>query len=292
MKKYYYSDFAKKSGYITINESVGMHGFEEHTHDFFEIVYIRKGQGQYEENGIKKMLFAGDLLLVTPKDRHSLKPTTRDFAWTNCLFLPDQLFTGLSEDSTAVQLLSLPCFPGEQIEDDFLKDGVLISKGTQEFQNIMTDMSKEYFRAKEGFEEILQSLLYVVLIRIKRNVQSIRKSDVKWYTAEHLKNVVNQFIVESNALPPLRLETVAKAAGMTSKYFSEIFKKKVGVSFSEYVRDRRLVRAADLLKSSDVNVFSVMEYVGYRDSKTFYKLFKEKYGMTPSAYRDNIRKQK
>lgn len=285
MQKYYYKDFAKKGGYITINESVGMHGFEEHSHDFFEIVYIRKGYGDYEENGRKTLIYEGDLLLVTPKDIHSLKPVTGDFSWTNCLFLPAKLYENLSDDCTSAELLSLKCFFGGQINPDVLCDGILISKRAQEFQSITAEMTKEYFGGKDGFEEILKSLLSVLLIRIKRNLNRNSENETKYFTKEQLIGAVDKFMTESNALPPLRLETAAASIGLKPKYFSDIFKKKVGISFSEYVRDKRLNTAAWLLRTSDANIISVMEYIGYHDSKTFYKLFKEKFGETPSVYR-------
>ncbi len=287
MKKYYYQDFAKREGSISVNESFDNQGFEEHTHDFFEIAYIKKGQGIYTENGRVKELSGGDLILVTPRDCHSLQPVTGDFAWVNCLFLPHRLYEGLSPECTAAQLLSLPCFSGGTVEEEELRGGILIQRKYQDFQSLMTDMLNEYFRAKQGFESVLRCLLHAVLIRIKRNIKDNQKNGAQGYTAEGLMKLVNQFIPESSALPPFNLTMVAQAARLTPKYFSETFKKKVGVPFSEYVRDRRLLIAAHMLKTGTANVQSVMDYVGYRDYKTFYKLFKEKFGTTPSAYRKN-----
>ncbi len=285
LKKYYFRDFAKRNGFISVNESFDNQGYEEHTHDFFEIVYIKKGQGSYRENNKRKDLCWGDVILVTPRDRHSLQPTTGDFAWINCLFLPSQLYQALDEDCTAAQMLSLPCFPGGTIPDDMLSDGILIQRKYQEFQGLMLDMLREYYRAKQGFEDVLQALLHILLIKIKRNIKEIRLNGSQDCSAESFIRLVDRFLPESSGLPPFDLSLVAQAAGLTPKYFSEAFKKKVGVTFSEYVRNKRLEMAAYMLVSGTANVKSIMEYVGYSDYKTFYKLFKRKYSMTPAAYR-------
>ena len=72
---------------------------------------------------------------------------------------------------------------------------------------------------------------------------------------------------------------------MTPKYFSELFKKKTGVSLSSYICELRIHRAAELLVSTDANIEEIMHYVGYNDSKFFYKSFKNMFGMTPAQYR-------
>lgn len=285
MKKYYYKDFAKRESSIVINESFDNQGFEEHTHDFFEIAYIKRGQGIYTENSRIREISDGDLIFVTPNDIHSLQPETGDFAWVNCLFLPHRLYDGLQPECTAAQILSLPCFAGGKVEDEALQNGILIRRRPQDFKNLMTDMMNEYFRAGQDFESVLRCLLHAVLIRIKRNIMVNQKNGAVDCTADGLMSLVNRFIPESSSLPHIDLTMVAQAAGLTPKYFSETFKKKVGISFTEYVRDRRLLIAARMLRTGTANVQSVMDYVGYRDYKTFYKLFKEKFGATPSEYR-------
>lgn len=58
------------------------------------------------------------------------------------------------------------------------------------------------------------------------------------------------------------------------------------VTPSEYLRDNRLSRAADLIKESQYTIQQIMHQVGMPDATNFYLRFKEKYGMSPSVYRD------
>lgn len=58
------------------------------------------------------------------------------------------------------------------------------------------------------------------------------------------------------------------------------------VTPSEYLRDNRLSKAADLIKESQYTIQQIMHQVGMPDATNFYLRFKEKYGMSPSVYRD------
>jgi YesN/AraC family two-component response regulator len=57
------------------------------------------------------------------------------------------------------------------------------------------------------------------------------------------------------------------------------------LTFKELVQEKRLSRAIELLKVKDISVLEVMEMVGYENPTYFYKIFKEKYGVTPMEYR-------
>ena len=69
------------------------------------------------------------------------------------------------------------------------------------------------------------------------------------------------------------------------KYLSRLFKKEMGITLTAYIADLRTKKAAELLKTSMLSVAEIAMYVGYPDSNYFVKVFKKRYGMTPSAYR-------
>ena len=56
-------------------------------------------------------------------------------------------------------------------------------------------------------------------------------------------------------------------------------------TLTAYIADLRTKKAAELLKTSMLSVAEIAMYVGYPDSNYFVKVFKKRYGMTPSAYR-------
>lgn len=83
----------------------------------------------------------------------------------------------------------------------------------------------------------------------------------------------------------LTLERVASEAGLSTAYFSLLFKQETGLSFSDYVVDLRIKTAKDLLKQTDDTIASIAERVGYRDVKYFSRLFARTVGVNPAKYR-------
>ena len=72
---------------------------------------------------------------------------------------------------------------------------------------------------------------------------------------------------------------------VSEEHLSRLFKKEMGITLTAYIADLRTKKAAELLKTSMLSVAEIAMYVGYPDSNYFVKVFKKRYGMTPSAYR-------
>ena len=62
-------------------------------------------------------------------------------------------------------------------------------------------------------------------------------------------------------------------------------KSKTGLTYSAYVQQIRLERAEHMLTASDRSIEEISEMAGYHNKGYFYKIFQEKYGMTPAKYR-------
>lgn len=86
---------------------------------------------------------------------------------------------------------------------------------------------------------------------------------------------------------PLSRDGVAERFYMSPAYFSRYFKRMCGRSFYEFVRDARMEKAMELLKTNR-QVQEVCEAVGYHDKAYFYKVFQQYTGMTPSEFRRSI----
>lgn len=96
----------------------------------------------------------------------------------------------------------------------------------------------------------------------------------------HLLDYINQHYTES-----LSLSTLATEYYLNFSYASSLFKKTTGQTFSEYLTELRMKRAKDLLADPAMSISEVGTQCGYEDSYYFSKVFKKRYGVTPSAYR-------
>lgn len=91
--------------------------------------------------------------------------------------------------------------------------------------------------------------------------------------------------LEKNFREPLSINDVASHCGISVSYFSKIFKKETGVTFTRYLNHCRLQKAAASLHSSQSSILEVALACGFQNFSYFIKMFRQEFGMTPGEYR-------
>jgi YesN/AraC family two-component response regulator len=86
----------------------------------------------------------------------------------------------------------------------------------------------------------------------------------------------------------LTLEKVASIVYLHPVYFSQLFKQKTGIGFKEYIIQLRLEHAKKLLQHSELRLADVAEQIGYQDMRHFTQVFRKKFHMTPTQYRQVV----
>jgi AraC-like DNA-binding protein len=89
---------------------------------------------------------------------------------------------------------------------------------------------------------------------------------------------------------PLRRNAVAKIAGFAPGYFSELFKRREGVTLERYIGGLRIERAKELLDGTDLTVGRIARLSGYKTPEYFARAFRRASGSTPVAYRAGLRR--
>ena len=102
------------------------------------------------------------------------------------------------------------------------------------------------------------------------------------YTDSYVEYALN-YIRENFATA--KVSDVAHNIGIHRSYLTSIFRKKLGISPQEYMMRVKLERARLLLLNSNAPVQEVSQMVGYENPLTFSKCFKNRYGMSPRAFR-------
>jgi AraC-like DNA-binding protein len=123
--------------------------------------------------------------------------------------------------------------------------------------------------------------------------------------ADHLSMKVNQLAVrQSNAEPiavirakdyirqnlqnDMTLADVAKAACTSTFYICKLFKRHVGMNFTEYVSRLRIDKAKELLANPNLRISEIAYEVGFQSLTHFNRIFRKLGGQAPTAYRDSI----
>ncbi|GKX27578.1 hypothetical protein SH1V18_00580 [Vallitalea longa] len=93
--------------------------------------------------------------------------------------------------------------------------------------------------------------------------------------------------VKDNYTEPIYLSNLADELNITQQHLSRKFKKHRGITLVSYINRVRIQKSAELLKSSNENISTIANAVGFNDTKYFIKKFKETYGITPNMYRNS-----
>jgi AraC-like DNA-binding protein len=108
--------------------------------------------------------------------------------------------------------------------------------------------------------------------RNKNNFQRIVEK-IKTYIDDHYDD------------PNLSLISIAQSMRLTESYISSFFKHNLGINLHNYIEQKRMMKAAELLRGTELATTEIVEKIGYNNLNTFYKAFKRYYGITPKEYK-------
>lgn len=109
-------------------------------------------------------------------------------------------------------------------------------------------------------------------------------------TSNEQFNALLQYMREHYA-QRLQLKELAKAFFLNPTYCSELFNKKLGISFSRYLNQLRIDRCCTLLRTTVQSAEEIAAQVGFVDGTHFHKVFKSITGETPGQYRKKRKRE-
>lgn len=103
----------------------------------------------------------------------------------------------------------------------------------------------------------------------------------------HVSHVIlkAKMFIDENYAKDIGLNDVSKEVAISPQYFSTIFKEELGVNFIEYLRNKRVEIAKELLRDKHHSVKEICYKVGYNDPNYFSRLFKKLVGVSPTEYK-------
>jgi AraC family transcriptional regulator len=98
--------------------------------------------------------------------------------------------------------------------------------------------------------------------------------------------------VESHLADDLCVSTLAMVAGMSPFYFCRSFKQSTGTTPHRYVLSRRMEQAKVLIEKNGVSLLEIAQQLGFADQSQFTRVFHKILGLTPSQYRDALKRSR
>jgi AraC-like DNA-binding protein len=94
--------------------------------------------------------------------------------------------------------------------------------------------------------------------------------------------------VARNYAAPINMLQMAREASLSQRHFERLFKKATGSTLSQYIVEKRIQRALQLIKKTDLKIDSVITMSGFRNRGNFYKIFTKRTGFSPESFRKSL----
>jgi AraC-like DNA-binding protein/quercetin dioxygenase-like cupin family protein len=288
MRKYSAEDLIDNKENISIQKFSAQGHEQEHRHDFIEIVYIWEGSGIHLINGLPLDVQKGDVLFFNIADTHSYTPE-EEMGIYNCLINPEFFGEELINSNNALDILTLTSFKDfDRQLLSILPKVTFVGKEMLELEEQLNSMYFEFKQKEDGYKEVLVGYMTILLIKLFRKFKKSRKDGLYEDVGRLTPDILS--FIENNYNQKLSLKELARENCYTPSYFSHMFKECFGKTFTDYLQDRRIEKALELLKHSALSIEQIAFEVGYTDKKQFYKPFRERLGLTPGDYRKRIMK--
>ena len=85
----------------------------------------------------------------------------------------------------------------------------------------------------------------------------------------------------------ITVEDLAVCTNLSASYLSRLFKQNLGVSISDYIREKKIEKAQNLLRFSDFTYIQIANYLSFSSQSHFIQTFQHYVGMTPKQYRSS-----
>lgn len=252
-----------------------------------EIIFIVEDE-KLNRNGIERLLYNNLGSDVTIKAFENAQNVI-DYLSDNPLIIPDIVITDIKMPGmNGVDLLK------KLYEESKLVIGIILS-AHPDFTYAQTAMKygvKRYIIKPIDTEELIIAVNQGLMEAKDIRVNKIRKKILSEVTEDtNRRSSWNEQIlraisfIEEKFTTNISLEQVAEIANLNANYFSSLFKKTTGKTFSEYILDLKIRKSKELLITTDQRIYEIAEAVGYQSARYFTKAFNEYQGVSPMEFK-------
>lgn len=155
---------------------------------------------------------------------------------------------------------------------------IIILKIYQAFHK-MYQFSFQMYTIKLNHVQNSEELKEVLLQSIDKTFSELKVTQYSDLT-QKLISLVNQRYSE-----PLALKSISKELHTNTAYLGQLFKKELGISFSEYLNNYRMQIAKNILLKTNLSIEEIAIAVGFKEISYFSRKFKQLFNQTPNDYR-------
>lgn len=243
-----------------------------HWHTHYEIIRIISGSFQLTLDSETYTYTEGDVIFVTDGVLHGGTPNDCIY---ECIVFDLQIL--LKDNHACAKTI-------HDIMDHRIMINVLLSENNSDILPIVRNISHSLTEKKNGYEFLTQGYLYELLgvILTDHLYKEVTNDKI---TAEHLNSIKEVLgYISENYSSNIKLDTLAKIAGMNPKYFCRYFRSMTDRTPIDYLNYYRIECACEMLSTKEISVKEAAISCGFNDESYFIKTFSKYKGITPKQF--------
>lgn len=260
--------------------------FEGESHDFWEIVYVDKGEVICSRGEEDIVLKQGSIIFHKPNEFHTIR--------ANGVTAPNAFVMSFVCRSAAMSF-----FCGKQfVLNKKLRQYIayIIEEARQTFDiPLFNPALKKLETLKNpilGGQQMIRTYLEQFLILLMRLESNKSSSNESFIPKESLPGRIEEMIIEylnENIDQKITLKDVCKKFSYGKTFLCTQFKKSTGKTIMNYFLDLKIEKAKKLIREKSVNFTQIAENLGFNNPAHFTNTFRKITGMTPTQYLNSVR---
>lgn len=282
MKNYFLDEFLKGRDIPFFIEQTRVNtDVHVHTHSFSELVVISSGTGTQIIDDIAYCVVPGDVYVLSGSVSHGFKDVNKLVLY-NMMYYPESILDNMSYYKAMSGFQTLFVLePYYRKEQNFASKLHLTNENFEFADALLQKILGECFSGENGSTE-LSNAYFSSLVGFLSRIYSRDTAHFKGKLL-HLAEVI--VYLEQSFIEDIQIQELSARAAMSARHFSRIFRDNYRTSPMEYIINLRLQYARKLLSREDLSITEIALKSGFSDSNYFARLFKKRFGKTPSEYK-------
>ncbi|WP_207536316.1 helix-turn-helix domain-containing protein [Desertivirga arenae] len=259
-----------------------VYSYPDHSHTYFELVFIRSGKGMHHLNGNIVPYCDGNLFILTPGDHHffdiSISTHFTFIKFTESYYHNHRYLVEEASNYFAPSSINqLKLFKETRVElQDPFKE---ILKNTVENIVLYCEKMPDASFSPVIFFQLLSilNLLKTFALRIPERKSGAHPS------SEAVSTYVHENILSRSKLS---ISSIANQFSISPGYFSKYFKRTFGISYKDYIGEYRLKLIQERLLSGNCTLREIADEFDFFDESHLIKSFNKKLGVNPKEFRN------
>lgn len=245
-----------------------------HFHNCYELLFFEKGDATYMVEGNYYDVSEGDILITNPREMHCpVFKSDKEYQRSIVFLKPSYLSDFISEKYNPFSALeNRKIGTQNRIE----ANTVIKNKLDEKFKIIGV-----YYQGELPEKEIM---IKTNLLQLLISINGIVESEKNISTDDKINEIIQY--LNKNLAEKITLDDLSKKFYLNKFHISHMFKAKTGITFSEYITNKRIMLAKELLLEN-TPLSDVFQNVGFSDYSSFYRAFKKTLGYNPMSLRKN-----